>query len=198
MTVALVLLAAGFLLAPAAAARHDHRVRGRLTRLRPGPSPAVARPIRWPRTRKAEAADGRLPVVAELLAACLATGASPAAAAAAVGGSLDGPLAEGLRRAVTELRLGAEPSAAWGRLGALPGAAGLARSLELADTSGVPAGTAIGREATEFRARRTRDTVIRTRRAAVHITGPLGLCFLPAFLLIGVAPVVIGLLRTLW
>ena len=33
----------------------------------------------------------------------------------------------------------------------------------------------------------------RAQRAAVLITAPLGLCFLPAFLVLGVAPVVIGL-----
>ena len=33
----------------------------------------------------------------------------------------------------------------------------------------------------------------RAQRAAVLITGPLGLCFLPAFLVLGIAPVVIGL-----
>ena len=30
-------------------------------------------------------------------------------------------------------------------------------------------------------------------RAAVLVTAPVGLCFLPAFLAVGVAPVVIGL-----
>jgi hypothetical protein len=33
----------------------------------------------------------------------------------------------------------------------------------------------------------------RGQRAGVLITGPLGLCFLPAFLALGVVPVVIGL-----
>jgi hypothetical protein len=31
------------------------------------------------------------------------------------------------------------------------------------------------------------------QRAGVLITGPLGLCFLPAFLVLGIAPVVAGL-----
>ncbi|MFD1151692.1 secretion system protein, partial [Saccharothrix hoggarensis] len=33
----------------------------------------------------------------------------------------------------------------------------------------------------------------RAQRAAVLVAGPLALCFLPAFLCLGVAPVVIGL-----
>ncbi|MFD1829135.1 MULTISPECIES: type II secretion system F family protein [Streptomyces] len=144
----------------------------------------------------AEAA-AQLPVVAELLAACLAAGSGPREAAGAVGGSMGGPLGERLVRASAELRLGGEPAAVWGRLEELPEAAELARCLERAGTTGVPAVEPMGRLAAECRARRARAAAERTRRAAVRVTAPLGLCFLPAFLLAGVAPVVIGLARSL-
>lgn len=51
----------------------------------------------------------------------------------------------------------------------------------------------VGRLATEARAERGRSATARARRAAVMVTVPVGLCFLPAFLAIGVLPVVIGL-----
>nr|WP_246156968.1 type II secretion system F family protein [Streptomyces xiamenensis] len=155
--------------------------------------------LRWPGvgTRRPRREDPQLPLLAELLAACLAAGAAPGAAAGAVGGSLSGPLAAGLRRAATELRLGGEPAAVWKRFGQLPGASGLARRLELADVSGAPAVATVAAEAAECRARRGRAAQTTARRAAVLVTGPLGLCFLPAFLLIGVAPVVIGLAKEL-
>ncbi|WP_051717683.1 type II secretion system F family protein [Streptomyces megasporus] len=140
---------------------------------------------------------GQLPIVAELLAACLAAGSSPREAAGAVGGSIGGPLGERLVRASAELRLGGDPAAVWGRLGEVPGAAGLARCLERAGTTGVPAVEPVGRLAAEYRARRARAATERARRAAVLVTGPLGLCFLPAFLLAGVVPVVIGLAEAL-
>jgi pilus assembly protein TadC len=178
------------------AALGDGRRRRRTFRRRSGPS-GLLRGLRRPRRRPRAAEDPRLPLSAELLAACLAAGASPMAAADAVGGSLDGPLGEGLRRAASELRLGGEPSAVWGRLGELPGAAALARQLELADTTGIPAVDAVTHAAAERRSRRVRQAQARIRRAAVYITGPLGLCFLPAFLLLGVAPVVIGLAQSL-
>lgn len=153
---------------------------------------------RWPRGRGARVAgDDGLPLATDLLAACLAAGAAPGEAAAAVGASLDGPAAEGLRRAAAELRLGGDPAAVWARFGRLPGAAGLARRLELAQTSGAPVAGVVAAEAAECRARRLRAAQGRARRAAVYATGPLGLCFLPAFLLIGVAPVVLGLAREL-
>ncbi|MEV1009784.1 type II secretion system F family protein [Streptomyces sp. NPDC049881] len=141
--------------------------------------------------------DPALPLAAGLLAACLAAGAAPAAAAGAVGAALGGPVGDRLRRVGAELRLGGDPAAVWGSFGTLPGAAGLARRLELAETSGAPVAAAVTAEAAESRARRRRAAQGSARRAAVAVTGPLGLCFLPAFLLIGVVPVVIGLTKEL-
>ncbi|SFC60772.1 type II secretion system F family protein [Streptomyces aidingensis] len=178
------------------AVRHRRRVRARLPGLVPAARPAAPdRPGPGPERRARP--DARLPLAAELLAACMAAGAGPAAAAAVVGGALDGPLARELRRAAGELRLGGDPAVVWGRLGRLPGAAALARRLELAGRGGVPAVAALAATAAEQRGRRVRAARIRAQRAGVWLTGPLGLCFLPAFLLIGVAPVVIGLARTL-
>lgn len=47
--------------------------------------------------------------------------------------------------------------------------------------------------AAEARADWARTATERARRAAVMVTAPVGLCFLPAFIAVGVAPVVIGL-----
>lgn len=146
---------------------------------------------------EAGAARAQMPLVADLLAACLAAGSSPERAAEAVGHALGGPLGDRMVRAATELRLGGEPAVVWQRFGALPGSAGLARCLERTGTSGVPAVRSVTRLAAELRADRARDGAARARRAAVLVTGPLGLCFLPAFLAVGVAPVVIGLAESL-
>ncbi|NEC80655.1 hypothetical protein G3I38_15800, partial [Streptomyces sp. SID7958] len=43
------------------------------------------------------------------------------------------------------------------------------------------------------RAEWARAGTARARRAAVLVTAPVGLCFLPAFVAVGVLPVVIGL-----
>ena len=174
-----------------------HRLRRRLAALR-GEEPAPVRPAWLPRRPGRPPGDHRLPLATELLAACLAAGAAPGAAAGAVGACVGGPLGERLRRAAAELRLGAEPAEVWSGFGRFPGAAGLARCLELAETSGAPVARAVAAEAAQARARRRRAGQIGARRAAVQVTGPLGLCFLPAFLLIGVAPVVLGLAWRLW
>ncbi|MFF3542339.1 type II secretion system F family protein [Streptomyces platensis] len=129
----------------------------------------------------------------DLLAACLAAGAGPRESAEAVGRSLDGPAAERLRQVAAELRLGGEPAVVWPRLAALPGAEGLARCMERAGISGVPAVESASRIAAELRAEQARTATAQARRAGVLVTLPLSACFLPAFLTLGVAPVLIGL-----
>lgn len=141
----------------------------------------------------AEEVHRQLAPAADLLAACLAAGAGPREAAEAVGRSLDGPVAERLRQVAAELRLGGEPAVVWRRLAALPGAEELARCMERAGISGVPAVESASRIAAALRAERDRAAAARARRAGVLVTLPLAGCFLPAFLLLGVAPVLIGL-----
>jgi pilus assembly protein TadC len=156
----------------------------------------------WRRRRRAvdavsdadlRAAARQLPLAADLLAACIAAGAGPVIAAQAVGEALGGPVGGGLARGAAEVRLGGEPATAWRRLAAVPGAASLARLLERADTSGLPAAGPVARLAADARAEWARAGTARARRAAVLVTAPVGLCFLPAFIAVGIAPVVIGL-----
>ncbi len=142
---------------------------------------------------EADRARRQLPLVAELLAACLAAGAAPGAAAEAVGRTVGGPLGGSLRRVAAEIRLGGDPARCWERLAALPDAHDLARWMARASTTGVAPVQAVARLAGEYRAAGARAAGSRARRAAVLATAPLGLCFLPAFLAVGVVPVVIGL-----
>ncbi|MFE2058858.1 type II secretion system F family protein [Streptomyces sp. NPDC056465] len=157
----------------------------------------------WQRSGRRRPAAGRdaeaaliarqLPLAADLLASCISAGAGPRDAAEAVGESMDGPVGERLSRTAAELLLGGEPAEAWGRFGEIPGAAPLARCLARAAITGAPAAEPVSRIADEMRAERASAAVARAQRAAVLITAPVGLCFLPAFLAVGVAPVVIGL-----
>ncbi|MFJ8732029.1 type II secretion system F family protein [Streptomyces bauhiniae] len=151
---------------------------------------AAARPVAELDTA---AASRQLPLAAELLAACIEAGAGPVVAAQAVGEALGGPVGDALARGAAEARLGGEPADAWARLTALPGAGALARLLERADRSGLPAAEPVARLASDARSESIRAATVRARRAAVLISAPVGLCFLPAFIAVGVLPVVIGL-----
>ncbi|MFB7376075.1 type II secretion system F family protein [Kitasatospora purpeofusca] len=153
---------------------------------------------RSPAERRAELDEARLlrqlPLTAELLAACLGSAASPAAAVAAVGGSVGAPMGPRLLSTAAELALGAPPELCWHRLGEEhPPLAPLARCLVRTSLSGAPAATALAGLAGGQRAEAVRAAHARVRRAGVLATAPLGLCFLPAFVLIGVVPVVVGL-----
>ncbi|MFF2025796.1 type II secretion system F family protein [Streptomyces sp. NPDC058171] len=138
-------------------------------------------------------AGAELPLAADLLAACIAAGAQPVVAARAVGESLGGPVGSALSRGAGHVRLGARPADAWRELAALPDGRALALLLERAGESGAPAAVPVARYAAEVRARWARAQTARARRAGVLITAPVGLCFLPAFVVIGVLPVVMGL-----
>ncbi|MFD8518742.1 type II secretion system F family protein [Streptomyces capillispiralis] len=156
-------------------------------RLRRPPAAAGAREADTARAAR------QLPLAADLLSACIAAGAGPVLAAQAVGEALGGPVGDALARGAAEVRLGGEPGSAWRGLASLPGAASLARLLERADVAGLPLAAPVARLAAEARARWTRAATARARRAAVLISAPVGLCFLPAFISVGVLPVVIGL-----
>ncbi|WP_380285880.1 type II secretion system F family protein [Kitasatospora purpeofusca] len=153
---------------------------------------------RSPAERRAALEEERLvrqlPLTAELLAACLGSAASPAAAVAAVGASVDAPMGPRLLTTAAELALGSPPEVCWHRLGeAYPPLAPLARCLVRTSLSGAPAAAALTGLAGGRRAEAVRTAHARVRRAGVLATAPLGLCFLPAFVLVGVAPVVMGL-----
>lgn len=134
-----------------------------------------------------------LPWAADLLAACLAAGACAADAAEAVASAVGGPVGEALRRAVALQRLGGDPPSCWLGLGADPELDAIGRALARAAETGLPAAPVISAEAAVHRAERRADAQAALARVGVLATAPLGLCFLPAFLLIGIVPVVLGL-----
>ncbi len=107
-------------------------------------------------------------LAADLVAACIAAGADPVVAAQAVGEALGEPVGERLARGAAEVRLGGEPVEAWRRLASLPGAGALARLLERAGESGVPAAVPVGRLAMEARAERGRTATARGAPGGRH------------------------------
>jgi pilus assembly protein TadC len=137
----------------------------------------------------------------DLLAACLRGGLPVPLAVRAVTAELPAAAADALRRTADLLALGADPVSAWAPALAEPLTAELARGARRSARSGTAlAGVAEGLAAA-VRSGADDLAEARAQRAGVAVAGPLGLCFLPAFLCIGVVPVVIGLatrLLTSW
>jgi len=145
--------------------------------------------------RQRMAADA--PVAADLLAACLLAGSPPANAAAAVADALGGPVGEELRGVVSALRLGADPVLAWAALGGVPALSQLGRGLARALDSGAPLADSVARLADDQRAALRWAAEEEARKVGVRAAAPLGVCFLPAFVLVGVVPLVAGAARAL-
>lgn len=142
--------------------------------------------------RRGAVAD--LPLGADLLAAALRAGAPMDRAAAAVADAMGGPLGERLTRTARSLRLGAAAPEAWAHLRDVPGADRLIAAAIRSSASGGALAGALGRLADDLRGDRKVAAEAAARRAGVLIVLPLGLCFLPAFLLAGLVPVVVAVL----
>ncbi|MTD59642.1 type II secretion system protein [Amycolatopsis sp. RM579] len=129
----------------------------------------------------------------DLFAACLRAGLPVPTTISAVTEGQTGPEAESLRATAGLLRLGAGPAEAWAPARAGPGTAELARAAQRTARSGSALAAVAEDLAGQLRISLADKAEARAQRAAVLIGGPLALCFLPAFLCLGVVPVVIGL-----
>lgn len=142
--------------------------------------------------RQAQGVAAELPSAADLLATCLSSGAPPAEALQTVAEATLGPLADRLLQVAGALRLGAGPEDAWGPIHRGDPVAPLARAFIRSDATGAPIAETMTAVADDQRrvARWTAETA--ARRAGVLAVGPLALCFLPAFVLTGVVPVIVA------
>ncbi|MDO3696853.1 pilus assembly protein TadB, partial [Curtobacterium flaccumfaciens] len=68
--------------------------------------------------------------------------------------------------------------------------------LDLARRAGVPAAGLLRRAAEDVRDEAAADGLVAAERLAVRLVLPLGVCILPAFVFVGVVPVVVGVLSS--
>ena len=134
------------------------------------------------------------PQALDLMAAGLAAGMPVRLAARALVDAYDGPVAADVGRVLALADLGVAESEAWRSLAGHPqlgpAAADLARSVE----SGTLMVEALSRHAVAAREARRTVLVVRARSVGVRCVLPLMLCFIPAFLLLGVVPTVVSAL----
>ena len=133
-----------------------------------------------------------VPLVADLLAACLAAGASAADALRAAGNA-SAESAAVCRPVADRLAAGAPPGEAWASWGQRPDLAAIARACVRAADSGAAMTAELRRAGDRARAQRRAELNRRAQRAAVWAVLPLGVCFLPAFVLVGIVPFALGL-----
>jgi Flp pilus assembly protein TadB len=141
--------------------------------------------------------ERQAPLTADLLAATLASGATVRDALDAVGAAVGEPTCGAVRPVVSAIDLGADPVVAWRSMAQVPAMAPLATAVVRSAESGAPLSAVLNRIAEDLRRERQAMVEVAARAAGVRAVAPLAACFLPAFLLMGVVPVVASLAGTL-
>jgi len=165
---------------------------GRPARRMPLP-PEERRDTRRPRRRGHRVDPLAVATAFDLLAACLRAGLPMATAASSVATFAPDPMGPALRRAADLMTLGADPTVAWADCAADDATQALARMARRSARSGASLAAGIAELADQRRSAAADSAAAKAERAGVMIAGPLGLCFLPAFVCLGIVPVVIGL-----
>lgn len=155
------------------------------------PDPPAAR-------RRAAMNTAALPLAVDLLVAGLRAGSAPTEVVAAVALAVGGPLGEELAGVAHRMRLGADPARAWRELRGPAELAALGRAVSRADRTGAPLADVLELHAADCRRTARARALVLSQRVGVAVAAPLGLCFLPAFALIGVVPLAAGLVLDLF
>lgn len=147
--------------------------------------------------RQREQVARELPQVVQLIGLVLAAGGDLREAIRQVAGALPGHAVEPLCRAEARLSVGMASADVWQELAEQPGLERVGRALLRAETSGVPiAGMVQGLGVDLAREQRAR-TEDAARTVGVRAAVPLGVCLLPAFLVVGIVPVIVSALSSL-
>jgi Flp pilus assembly protein TadB len=133
----------------------------------------------------------------EVAAAVIAAGSPVPAGLAAAGDALVGGVGDAFTRAAQAARVGGDPAEAL--RDALPGLPGSAVGvIRRSGLTGASVTGPLSQAAADLRSAAAHEAESRVQSAAVRLVLPIGLCFLPAFVLVGVVPVVAGLAGGLW
>lgn len=150
------------------------------------------------RAREGDPASAdEVPVTADLMAACLSAGAGVGDALAASLVAAGPWLQVRGEPVVVALRAGEQPDEAWRSWLSDPRLAPIARTCMRTAGSGAAAAKELTRVAARLRAAQRTARQQRVARASIWIVLPLGTCFLPAFVAVGVVPLVVSLVARL-
>lgn len=146
-----------------------------------------------PETRRARARDrADLPFTLDVFASCLRGGAPLDRALAGCAGTANPALAEKFRRTARSLTLGATLTEALSELDGIPEGDRLTRTIGRTADTGSRLADGLSRLAADLRFEHEQAALTRANRAGVWMVLPLCLCFLPAFIVAGLIPVVIA------
>ena len=150
-------------------------------------------------TRRGEELSAGLPQACDLLAVCLESGLPLRVAVEVVAELLDGPRRQALAELSAKVRLGSDEAQAWTELAATePALAQVGREVVRTVGSGISLSRTLRALGVETRREALAAAEVRAKRVGVHSVLPLMVCFLPAFLLLGVVPIIGGVVQHLF
>lgn len=141
--------------------------------------------------RRRTAIIRQLPMALDLVAAVLEVGRPPHDAVRIVAAHTPPPLGDELTALAHRVRLASDAAAAWRTLDGGP-LEPVGRAFARSEVSGAAIVPLVRDTADELRRRARADRREAVGRVGVRTAAPLGLCLLPAFVLVGVAPTVIA------
>lgn len=136
-----------------------------------------------------------LPLALDLIALAL-HGGQPVDRALVAAAPAAGPHAEAFRHVARLLALGADPAEAWSAVCDDPSLVPIAAAARRSARSGARLAGAFETLARELRAHSRSRSTSRAHRVGVLVAAPLGLCFLPSFVCLGIIPTLLGLARS--
>jgi len=134
------------------------------------------------------------PLVLNFLALVVESGAPVRVAARVVSQVADGPNAERLRGVLARCDVGFTDAEAWRTLTDDPVWGDVAREMARCVDSGAAVGDVLRSASVQAAKDQAAEATTRARKVGVSSTLPLVACFLPAFLLVGVVPIIGGLI----
>ena len=159
-----------------------------------GRNTAAATLTRGRETFVASHRSGERALAADLLVATVATGVPVSSATNAVAEAVGGSIGAALVEADRLHQVGASSRAASTRLRADPRSGPIGRALRQAHDAGASPVPVLAGAAEREREQTRSERIARARSAGSIAAVPVGLAFLPAFVLVAVVPVVIGAL----
>lgn len=147
--------------------------------------------------RRAALMEAAMPTALDLMVAALVAGRPPVTAFALAADATADPLGAELAVVAGRLAIAADPGSVWESVVDDPALAPVGRAFRRAASSGMPVADIVAGVADELRRDRAGRLRERSQRAGVQTAAPLGLCFLPAFFLIGIVPSLVAAFTSL-
>jgi Flp pilus assembly protein TadB len=147
--------------------------------------------------RRRERLLEELPLGVDLLGSCLDAGAAPERALETVARAVGGPVAEEFLGLHHLLDVGVDPVRVWRSVARHPQLGPLGRAVVRAHESGASVSRAVHQLSAEIAERARAEVEARARSIEVKASVPLGLCLLPAFVLLGVVPMIAGVFASM-